>query len=808
MASHPGCRSAARRAVGLGVVGGLLSLAPPSWAQTPSNATSVGTPVTYDGLALVIANARAAAMVDFVEEFASDDGPVHTQGIRVRWRCVRADSPMVESGTDEAIERARSGWADGSQAWLAIGPFRVAWSFRGAGSGWVYWVPERERVMPVSDVDYDSCDLRRFLGGPDVAVDDPAPYEPEPLASIAEWLAWHRGRDRERTRAFAENFERGRPALPAEWDAELALALADPEPAIRAVAAVALGAQFTAAADHALVLRELGERDPDPFVRYCALFATMRATQEPAPLLPAMAALLESGDSRARRMAASVLGQFGEEHDAPVPALITALGRDDVPEVRGAVAEALHASRGHPLARAALRAALDDRDPVVRAWAIQAALREDPDSPELARRIAALLSDPDDDARRIAASAAAQRRTAPPPELRTALHAALLDPVQRVRELAIMSANWARLGGGADTDAVDPDGWRLALLGLGDPSEDVRHLATVALEKPQCAGPADLVLPALARALNDPGFWVRQGACFSFCSWGVAIAPYAGALRPLLEDESVEAIQVWRAAAAIGRLGAAGAKLRGALERRAAMAQGLVMNQVAAVVAATALDRIDASGGEPRLRACLAAVRLPTPVPMAYSFGEQVPAELPELASTLAVVASDRRGEVRAAALWVRAFLHGRGEPTLLAALPAAAADGASQVRATAAGLLGGLPSELWNELLLEPLRALLADDELAVRDAALAALLAQPSEVELPTLVGPLVEKLAGRLAASAAADETLRDADTEFLSWGARALGQLGERRDDVVDLLQRLAAHADPSVREAATAALGDG
>jgi hypothetical protein len=90
--------------------------------------------------------------------------------VRFRFRYLARGQPEAATGTGEVVEVANQvqpgfGVVDAaaSRIWIAVGPLRVMWSHRGPGSGWIYWVPEESRVMPVAEIEFDTLDLRRFV---------------------------------------------------------------------------------------------------------------------------------------------------------------------------------------------------------------------------------------------------------------------------------------------------------------------------------------------------------------------------------------------------------------------------------------------------------------------------------------------------------------------------------------------------------------------------------------------------------------------------------------------------------------------
>lgn len=121
--------------------------------------------------------------------------------------------------------------------------------------------------------------------------------------------------------------------------------LRDKVHAVRAAALSSLGA-FPASVD--IDTKELSRLTLDPEPQVAASAAAIAARRpEPAMRAAAIAALprlvegLKNKDSSARAAAAYALGQYGRGAQSAVPAMITALGRERVPEVKLQTAMAL-----------------------------------------------------------------------------------------------------------------------------------------------------------------------------------------------------------------------------------------------------------------------------------------------------------------------------------------------------------------------------------------------------------------------------------------------------------------------------------
>lgn len=135
-------------------------------------------PVVYDELALVLVDARGAAIVDFEAPYTTVDDGMERCGVRVRWRYLARGQSQATEGSDDAFERRwvsgnstntksdlAPGQVDSSAAWLDAGPLRLQWSNRGNGSGWIYWRRDELRVELASEGDFETIDLARYLEG-------------------------------------------------------------------------------------------------------------------------------------------------------------------------------------------------------------------------------------------------------------------------------------------------------------------------------------------------------------------------------------------------------------------------------------------------------------------------------------------------------------------------------------------------------------------------------------------------------------------------------------------------------------------
>ncbi|MBI5241915.1 MAG: HEAT repeat domain-containing protein [Elusimicrobia bacterium] len=312
----------------------------------------------------------------------------------------------------------------------------------------------------------------------------------------------------------------GRVQSPA-YAADLAAALADRDPAVRAEAAFSLGQ---------LALAEPAEGDEADAARLSELRAAAARALRP---------LLKAEDAGLRCAAAEALGKAGGS--GVEGALVSALTADE-PCLRREAAAGLFRLRSlkrvpaySPTAVSGLTAALRAPDPELR-WRAAYAFSRWPE-PRAAEALAAAARDDDSWTRLFALRALGQLKAAAPLE---ALLAAQRDPDALVRREAAAALGAAGQAGrledavfqdssthvrAAAAEALGADaglGPRLALL-LDDPSPMVRAAALLAA--PRLIRDAAVVL---AKAKDSPSWWVRSRACLA-----MADVPAA---RPLLLD--------------------------------------------------------------------------------------------------------------------------------------------------------------------------------------------------------------------------------------------------------------------------------
>jgi hypothetical protein len=130
------------------------------------------------------------------------------------------------------------------------------------------------------------------------------------------------------------------PRLPGRTVSDLARALADPDPVLRGLAAIALREQGPAALPALDALRA-ALKDPDPNVRLMSANALAAIGREAAPAVPALiaAASVKSEQVQVLRSFASALGAVGRPAAAPAIPVLRELAK--IPRVRWAAEQAL-----------------------------------------------------------------------------------------------------------------------------------------------------------------------------------------------------------------------------------------------------------------------------------------------------------------------------------------------------------------------------------------------------------------------------------------------------------------------------------
>ena len=190
--------------------------------------------------------------------------------------------------------------------------------------------------------------------------------------------------------------------------AALCDALSDPEPAVRAQAATALGAFGPVAAGAGDSLVRMQE-DADAGVRAAALRALGATRVEGDPSRAALAfadrALRLDADPRVREAAFEALRSLDPRDEALAPAAVRALREEERGEFRRAAIQVLAERLFRPERVEAVRRALADPDPLVRSTAAGALPRAVPTPARVVEDLAPLLRDPQSVVRAAAAQA-------------------------------------------------------------------------------------------------------------------------------------------------------------------------------------------------------------------------------------------------------------------------------------------------------------------------------------------------------------------------------------------------------------------
>ncbi len=138
--------------------------------STEALRATVTVPVRYDEQAAIIASKDGVAIVRFTSSIT--DGFKRGSAYEFRYR--PAGTSVEQRGTGEVYENreylppipkpgdSMAVVDHGSSLELKAGSFSLEWSRRDKSSGWIYFVPERERVELVNARTFDELDLQRF----------------------------------------------------------------------------------------------------------------------------------------------------------------------------------------------------------------------------------------------------------------------------------------------------------------------------------------------------------------------------------------------------------------------------------------------------------------------------------------------------------------------------------------------------------------------------------------------------------------------------------------------------------------------
>jgi HEAT repeat protein len=301
-------------------------------------------------------------------------------------------------------------------------------------------------------------------------------------------------------------------------------------------------------------------RDPDPSARHAAAVALAWLRPDPQAVIPVLIEAAEADDIEGRSAAIDALGECAD--DAPARAAILAAVGDRDYRIRWHAINALGwrpTPARLPTIRAAVSPALKDEKGIVRAAAVEILCRHRLTSSVDAPELVAALSDPDSEVRVRAAvflpCRPGSRAIIP------ALARATTDPEFRVRLGAVQHLGWIGL------DAED------ALPALRRATEDreepVRREAAEAIRTIEAKAEAlrDGVLPHAIADLASPDPDTRRSAAESLRDFGPRSAPAIPALIRGLDDR--EATVRLASARTLGSIGPAA---REALPRLAALA--------------------------------------------------------------------------------------------------------------------------------------------------------------------------------------------------------------------------------------------
>lgn len=122
-------------------------------------------PVHYTDQIIIVVRGRSVAAIRFAD--AIEDGRAY------KYRLLPRKGDREQSGEGKVFEKYESHQEKegskrveivdrGSQLMITVGAVSLEWSHGSDTSGWVYFVPERERVYLVWADAFDTVDLARF----------------------------------------------------------------------------------------------------------------------------------------------------------------------------------------------------------------------------------------------------------------------------------------------------------------------------------------------------------------------------------------------------------------------------------------------------------------------------------------------------------------------------------------------------------------------------------------------------------------------------------------------------------------------
>jgi HEAT repeat protein len=414
------------------------------------------------------------------------------------------------------------------------------------------------------------------------------PQSKEPIFAdkgLREWIKQLQSKDiykrGEALRALAALGPRARAAVPA-----LRKALTDEDPFVCFHAGVALG-EIGPNARSAIPALMANFRHKNMWVHGGAAIAL---GQLGGVAVPDLLRVVEGKDQAARSSAIFVLEKIGPEAKAAVPALKRLLKHRSV-TLRIEAASALWRITKDPAAVPPLRAALENKDPLICANAARGLGKIGPDAKDAVPALAAVLKDK-------AARAARERRPLPPSALAcndavralrqigpaaSAAVPALIEAVRRTKEVPFGEEVAYTLR------AIGPKAVPLLTKALqGKENDHVRAMAVEALGLigPRASGAVPalrdvlkeargelrvtvstalwriarhrVAVPVLMGALADKDSWVRQRAAEALGEIGPPARTAVPALGKALKDED-DGVR-WYAAKALGRIGAGAGK--------------------------------------------------------------------------------------------------------------------------------------------------------------------------------------------------------------------------------------------------------
>jgi len=134
----------------------------------PFTSESIAATVFYGDQMLIVSHEKGVVLFAFKEEL--------DKGVKYVFRSYDAGTATETTGAGTVIWKYRNGKVfkdedgkkaqeivdEGSINYLVAGAFKLYWTHRTKGSGWVYYEPEKARIQIAHPDDFKDLDLKRF----------------------------------------------------------------------------------------------------------------------------------------------------------------------------------------------------------------------------------------------------------------------------------------------------------------------------------------------------------------------------------------------------------------------------------------------------------------------------------------------------------------------------------------------------------------------------------------------------------------------------------------------------------------------